>query len=352
MASTQKIINETVMLLAEHYSFDAKEALEYVLNAAKKAESPAFARANKAADATRAKIAELEQKIADKKVKNAEKSAETLAGLRAKLEEQMTRVAKFDTADVTEDETMPKKKRATKKKTEDVPAPAPVPEEEAVVPAPAPEPVPEEAPAPVPEEEAVVPAPAPEPVPEEAPAPKKKASKKKEEPAKEKRIARMTPTLNKQLKSTFDDAKIEFKDEHKKAFATFINDMTDDAFGTKSLPDHMRDFVGTFKDAPVADDAPPTEAPTDKKQIVKVTHDELLAATLVDSYGPGVYWDVTNKRFVRGPAAVADEDVTEMLFEGSAYVVGDVSKRVYLVGEADVFTGFVGVGKFKTMVVA
>ena len=329
MASTQKIINETVMLLAEHYSFDAKEALEYVLNAAKKAESPAFARANKAADATRAKIAELEQKIADKKVKNAEKSAETLAGLRAKLEEQMTRVAKFDTADVTEDETMPKKKRATKKKTEDVPAPAPVPEEEAVVPAPA-----------------------PEPVPEEAPAPKKKASKKKEEPAKEKRIARMTPTLNKQLKSTFDDAKIEFKDEHKKAFATFINDMTDDAFGTKSLPDHMRDFVGTFKDAPVADDAPPTEAPTDKKQIVKVTHDELLAATLVDSYGPGVYWDVTNKRFVRGPAAVADEDVTEMLFEGSAYVVGDVSKRVYLVGEADVFTGFVGVGKFKTMVVA
>ena len=329
MASTQKIINETVMLLAEHYSIDAKEALEYVLNAAKKAESPAFARANKAADATRAKIAELEQKIADKKVKNAEKSAETLAGLRAKLEEQMTRVAKFDTADVTEDETMPKKKRATKKKTEDVPAPAPVPEEEAVVPAPA-----------------------PEPVPEEAPAPKKKASKKKEEPAKEKRIARMTPTLNKQLKSTFDDAKIEFKDEHKKAFATFINDMTDDAFGTKSLPDHMRDFVGTFKDAPVADDAPPTEAPTDKKQIVKVTHDELLAATLVDSYGPGVYWDVTNKRFVRGPAAVADEDVTEMLFEGSAYVVGDVSKRVYLVGEADVFTGFVGVGKFKTMVVA
>ena len=329
MASPQKIINETVMLLAEHYSFDAKEALEYVLNAAKKAESPAFARANKAADATRAKIAELEQKIADKKVKNAEKSAETLAGLRAKLEEQMTRVAKFDTADVTEDETMPKKKRATKKKTEDVPAPAPVPEEEAVVPAPA-----------------------PEPVPEEAPAPKKKASKKKEEPAKEKRIARMTPTLNKQLKSTFDDAKIEFKDEHKKAFATFINDMTDDAFGTKSLPDHMRDFVGTFKDAPVADDAPPTEAPTDKKQIVKVTHDELLAATLVDSYGPGVYWDVTNKRFVRGPAAVADEDVTEMLFEGSAYVVGDVSKRVYLVGEADVFTGFVGVGKFKTMVVA
>ena len=317
------------MLLAEHYSFDAKEALEYVLNAAKKAESPAFARATKAADATRAKIAELEQKIADKKVKNAEKSAETLAGLRAKLEEQMTRVAKFDTADVTEDETMPKKKRATKKKTEDVPAPAPVPEEEAVVPAPA-----------------------PEPVPEEAPAPKKKASKKKEEPAKEKRIARMTPTLNKQLKSTFDDAKIEFKDEHKKAFATFINDMTDDAFGTKSLPDHMRDFVGTFKDAPVADDAPPTEAPTDKKQIVKVTHDELLAATLVDSYGPGVYWDVTNKRFVRGPAAVADEDVTEMLFEGSAYVVGDVSKRVYLVGEADVFTGVVGVGKFKTMVVA
>lgn len=334
MASTQKIINETVTLLSERYSFDAKEAMEYVLNA-KKAGSPALARAKKAADATRAKIAELEQKIADKKVKNAEKSTETLASLRAKLEEQMERLTKFEApteeivpapAPVVEEEAAPKKKRTSKKKTEEVPVPAPVEETQAPV-----------------EEEKV----------EEAVPKKKRTSKKDSDaPAKEKRIARMTPTLNKQLKSTFDDAKVEFKDEHKKAFATFINDMSEDAFGTKSLPDHMRDFVGTFADVPaVADDAPPAEAPTDKKQIVKVTHEDLLAATLVDSYGPGVYWDVTNKRFVRGPAAVADEDVMEVLFEGSAYVVGDVSKRVYLVGDTDMFAGFVGVGKFKTMTV-
>jgi hypothetical protein len=335
MASTQKIIEETVTMLSERYNFDAKEALEYVVNA-KKTASPAFARAKKAADATRAKIAELEQKIADNKVKNAEKSAETLAGLRAKLEEQMARIAKFETpveaATSAVPEQAPKKKRASKKKTEETQAPV----EETQ----APEPVPESVPAPA-----------------EA-APKKKRASKKEAPApepvpdaapkKEKRIARMSPTLSKQLTATFETAKIDFKDEYKKAFAAYINDMEEDAFGTKSLPDHMRDFVA--RQAPV--DEIPSEMPADKKEIVKVTYDELLEANLVDSYGPGIYWDITNKRFVRGPSASADEDVTEVTFEDKTYVVGDESKRVYMITDgADVFAGFLGIGKFKGMTV-
>ena len=326
MASTQKIIRETVTMLAIHYAFNATEALAYVLNARKEA-SPAYARAKKAADATRTKISELEKKIGTKKVKNAEKSMETLASLRAKLVEQMERLAKFDDAasepDVSSDA-----------ETE---VAVPLSESESEAP---PEPEKKKAP----KKKAVAES--------EAPAePEKKKDAPKKDDGKEKRIARMTPTIGKQLKAEFETQlkdTVEFTDAHKKAFAKYINEMEEDAFGDKSLPHHMQDFVGKYK-VKTAVEAP-TEAPADKNKIAKVTHDELLSASLLDNgYGAGVYWDVTGKRFVRGPAAVADEDVTEVTFEDNDYVVGDVSKRVYLVGETDTFAGFVGIGAFKSM---
>ena len=327
MASIQKIIRETVALLAKNYSFDEAEALAYVLNARKEA-SPAYARAKKAADATRTKISELEKKIGTKKVKNAEKSMETLASLRAKLVEQMERLAKFDDAasepDVSSDA-----------ETE---VAVPLSESESEAP---PEPEKKKAP----KKKAVAES--------EAPAePEKKKAPKKDD-GKEKRIARMTPTISKQLKAEFDmqlKGTVEFVDDHKKKFTKYINEMEEEAFAGKSLPQHMTDFANKFKVAP-KDDLP-AEAPADKTKITKVAYDELVEASLVDNdYGPGVYWDATNKRFVRGPAAVADEDVSEVTFEGKDYVVGDISKRVYLVGDADVFSGFVGIGAFKKMTV-
>jgi hypothetical protein len=325
MASTQKVIRETIAVLAERYSFDAVEALAHVLNAKKEA-SPAYARAKKAADATRAKISELEQKIASKKVKNADKSAETLAGLRAKLIEQVERLAKFDDA-VSETATV-----ASDAETEIA---IPLSESESEAPA-------------VPEKKKKV----SKKKESESEAPEKKEAPKKGD-GKEKRIARMTPTISKQLKAEFDTqlkGAVEFVDDHKKKFTKYINEMEEEAFAGKSLPHHMTDFANKFKVAPV--DEMPTEAPVDKNKIAKIAYEELAKASLVDNdYGAGVYWDTANKRFVRGPAAVADEDVSEVTFEGNDYVVGDVSKRVYLVGDTDVFAGFAGVGAFKKMTV-
>lgn len=292
MSSTQKIIEETVTLLAEHYNFDAKKAIEYVLNI-KKATSAAYTRAKKAADGTRAKIAELEQKIADKKVKNAEKSGVTLAGLQTKLAEQLERISKFETPSSSDAEA-------------DTPPPS--------------------------DTEAV-------------PEKKKRVSKKKEvepeaaaEPA-EKRISRMTPTLSKQLKTTFEEAHTEFTDAHKKEFAAYINDMLNETFDVKSLPDHMRDFVVMQV----------VKTPVDKASLVPVSYEELVTFTTVETPTPGVYWDTVNKVFIRGPNAVPDEEVVETTFEGALYVVGEVSKRVYVVGDTDVFVGFAGVGAFKNM---
>ena len=196
-------------------------------------------------------------------------------------------------------------------------------------------------PEPVPEPEVPAPAPVPEPVVEK----KKRVSKKKEvepeaaaEPA-EKRISRMTPTLSKQLKTTFEEAHVEFTDAHKKEFAAYINDMLNETFDVKSLPDHMRDFVVMQV----------VKTPVDKASLVPVSYEELVTFTTVETPTPGVYWDTVNKVFVRGPNAVPDEEVIETTFEGALYVVGEVSKRVYVVGDTDVFVGFAGVGAFKNM---
>ena len=120
----------------------------------------------------------------------------------------------------------------------------------------------------------------------------------------EKRIKRMSPTLTKQLTTVFQDAKKEFKKEHGAEFAKYVNELTKVMFEAKNLSDHMRDFAATI--------AVPVE-----------------------------------------PEAVPDEDMTEVTFESVKYVVGDISKRVYIADEknGDKFVGFLGIGKFKTMTV-
>jgi hypothetical protein len=105
----------------------------------------------------------------------------------------------------------------------------------------------------------------------------------------------------------------------------------------------MKDFARTKK--PVVPETVPEDA-----EVVTLKHNQLLKTTVVDKYGPGVYWDADKKRFVKGPDAVDDEDVAEVTFEGSTYMVGETSKRVYMVtDENDVFVGFAGVGKFAAM---
>jgi hypothetical protein len=217
-----------------------------------------------------------------------------------------------------------------------------------------------------------------------APAPKKE---KEKEPLddKKKRIPRMTPTLANQLKAELakvglkigDDDKKEF-DKLKKEFTSYVDEMTDDDFTAngKGLTDHMREFANRKKPGgsaaagngdektvekkkpakkaaktvePPKDLAPPSNAAA----IEDVSLKELQAITITASptgEQTGVYWDADNGRWVRGPDADGDEDVEETKFEGKTYVVGLSSGRVYEeTDNRDVFQGFVGVGRFKTM---
>jgi hypothetical protein len=52
-----------------------------------------------------------------------------------------------------------------------------------------------------------------------------------------------------------------------------------------------------------------------------------------------------------GSTEVDDADVSEVIFNGIKYVVGDISKRVYLPDEeiGDQFVGVMGIGKFEGM---
>ena len=317
MASTQKIIEQTVTMLAERYEFDAAEALAFVMEENRKA-SPALARAIKAVKTTETKIAELEQKIADKKVKNVEKSEETLAGLRTKLAEQNERVnaigvkAAPKKAVETEPETeteAPKKKRAPRKKAEAKTDTEAETETEA---------------------------------PKKKRAPRKKAETDTDAPA-PRYGKKLAACVKKELLAAFNEAEIAWKDAYANDYKTFANAVADDVWSTKAPLDHMKDFAQSKK--VVAPESVPEDA-----NVVTLKYNQLLKTSVVDNYGAGVYWDADKKRFVKGPDAVDDEDANEVTFDGSVYMVGETSKRVYMVtDDTDVFVGFVGVGKFAAM---
>lgn len=343
MASTQKIIEQTVSTLAERYQFDAAEALAFVMEENRKA-SPALARAMKAVKTTETKIAELEQKIADKKVKNVEKSEETLAGLRTKLAEQTERVSSIGAPKkaaepevVTEPETeteAPKKKRAPRKKAE----PKTETEPETETEAPKKKGIVKKKAEPEPETETETEAEKPK----KKRAPRKKAESDTDAPA-PRYGSKLASCVKKELLAAFNEAEIAWKDAYSADYKAFANAMSDEAWNQKAPLDHMKDFAQTKK--PVVPESVPEDA-----NVVTLKHNQLLKTTVVDKYGPGVYWDTDKKRFVKGPDAVDDEDVTEVTFEGSTYMVGETSKRVYMVAEDnDVFVGFAGVGKFSAM---
>lgn len=142
-----------------------------------------------------------------------------------------------------------------------------------------------------------------------APKPPKKEKAPKKEPAadgSEKRIKRVSPTITKQLTKTFEEKDLTYAKEDGQAFAKYINELEQEDFDATSLADHMRDFA------------------TKKK----------MAAPKVEE-----------------PEADPDEEMVEVAFKGIKYVVGEVSKRVYIADEenGDQFAGFVGMGKFKDM---
>ena len=177
----------------------------------------------------------------------------------------------------------------------------------------------------------------------------------------EKRIKRMSPTLATQLKKCLDEAKIEHSDAKvfdglKKEFVKFIDDLTEEDFTRKSLPDHMRDFASlksdTHEETKKEDEETTSAAPT----VLTINDLKSLEdkGTLInlpgDSHTNGVYFDSKKGQIVTGPEENEGEDFEEVTFEGSKYVVGEMAGRVYEPTDgADRFVGFLGIGKFKTM---
>lgn len=174
---------------------------------------------------------------------------------------------------------------------------------------------------------------------------KEKPEKKVE---KEKRIKRFSPVMSAQLKTALENVKVEMTDKHKKEFQQYVEDLTDDDFRKEGFADHMRAFAKLK--APIAEvviDVAPAESP----KVAEISLQDLQAIDMAAAIDPpGTFWDADNGRFVKGPDADDDEDFEEVKFEGLNYVVGEKTGRVYEAHDTgDVFSGFIGVGKFKKM---
>lgn len=190
------------------------------------------------------------------------------------------------------------------------------------------------------------------------------AEKSGEGEEKEKRIKRFSPVMTSQLKTALMGVGLDVSDKLKKEFQTYIEDLTDDDFRASGLAEHMRAFAKLK-----APDASPKVEKTEKEtakpatkeetsnaagggpQVHKLTLEELQAINFTATVDPtGPLWDADNGRFVQGPPADDDEDVSEVEFNGTMYAVGEKTGRVYEARETgDVFAGWCGVGAFKDM---
>lgn len=189
---------------------------------------------------------------------------------------------------------------------------------------------------------------------------------------KEKRIKRFSPVMASQLKKTLEESGLEMNDAMKKDFQNYIEDLSDSNYRESSLVDHMRDFVKTKKTVDQAekkvDQAEKKDEKKDEPKYGPVTAKSNAVAgggpavesltlkelqeigTVASVEPPGTFWDADNGRFVTGPSKDDDEDFIETKFDKKDYVVGENTGRVYEAHDTgDVFAGFVGVGKFKSM---
>lgn len=186
-----------------------------------------------------------------------------------------------------------------------------------------------------------------------APAPAKEPQKVKDEkPAAEKKVKNI-PRWGKDkhgadFKKMLQENDVEFTEDLEKEFRKLADAMSNDDWKKdgKTYMDHMRDFAKSKASKP--DEEAEEEAAPD---VHALTLDELKTIKMLTPIEkPGEFWDADNGRFVSGPAEDADEDFVETKFNNAMYVVGEKTGRVYKQDEkGDVFAGFIGIGKFKTL---
>jgi len=190
---------------------------------------------------------------------------------------------------------------------------------------------------------AVVPVQVPVQVPVEVPVVAEKVDDKKKT-----RVARLNAT---QLKAAVEHEGVEFKDDYKKEFKKYVDDMTDEDFKKGVLTDHMVTFAKSKKTTPAKE---PEDVSENTDKVYEVSLKELQSISMLTHMGESVrlYWDGDNGRVVQGPDRDDDEDFEEVKFNGKDYVVGQKTGRVYeALDQGDVFAGYVGVLKFKMLTI-
>lgn len=193
-------------------------------------------------------------------------------------------------------------------------------------------------------------APAPAKKKEEAPAKKVEKSPKEEKPAKrEKRIKKMSPVISGQLAKALESEGMQLTDEFKKKFQNdYIEGLSDKDYNEQGLADHARNFAKTVKSG---GGSPPPSCP--------LAH-LLESVKKGDQKMPGGGGNLpecncgkcpSDEKETPEPEAQEDEDLMEVDFKGKTYAVSKISGNVYEEQEGrDVAVGFVGVGKFKGLV--
>jgi len=190
--------------------------------------------------------------------------------------------------------------------------------------------------------------------------PKEKVPTEKAKVKDEKRIPRMTKTIEgfliaamKKVSATYDEKKT------KQEYKAFVDGLSDSEWkDNSSHEDRTREFALSKKPRAGAGYDIAAERATEGKPIKKeevhtvLSHAELKKITKLSPMDdPAKYFDGSTGKFVTGPLEDNDEDMTDpQEFEGNMYSIGEVTGRVYLVtdDEPDKFVGFAGVGKFKS----
>ena len=97
------------------------------------------------------------------------------------------------------------------------------------------------------------------------------------------------------------------------------------------------------------------DAPAKTDEINILTIEELKMLNLKpNTEKVGVFWDEDNVRHVTGPPANNEEEMTEFVFKGKTYNIGDDTYRVYsefgaAANREIYFLGFAGIGPFAKM---
>ena len=343
--------------LAGKFGFDVEEAKAFVMEKSDNASDTGSEKVKLSPiEKARKNLTVWNEKLVANKFKDEEskkKHEEKIAKEQAKLD-------KLESASEVKPKATPKKAKAKKEEekveeTETKPKPAPkkakAKKEEEKVEETKPESEPEVTPKKAKKTEEVP----------KAPKKGKKEEAEAETDKAEKRIKRMSPTLQKQFAEVLYRGHLETTDERKREFLMFIEELTDDEFKAKGLIDHMRDYAKSVNDRAGSDwggggdnpqfDKPPVGDGKSEREAVALSLDELRSIKMTATIEPvGTYWDADNGRYVKGPEEDEDEDMINTPFEGKEYGVGEKTGRVYLeVNDRDVFQGFLGVGAFKTM---